>query len=199
MTSRAKQAIETVLEVEGGFVNDPDDRGGATKWGITLGFYQSRVNAAATIDTIRGLTRQEAKQIYFDHIWHPKKAVEGIGYGDLPSGVGELVFSYAVNMGEHTAHRLLQRAVVYLGHEISVDGWLGPSTVNAAKQCSSSALSARTTVQALMYYYAIVQNRPTQEKFLEGWFYRACHQLMKTTEAIRNDDSTTSGKRRENH
>lgn len=191
MGSRFEDCIEHTLEVEGGYTHDPDDSGGPTKWGITLTFYRSYVDEAGTIDDIKNLTRQDAKDIYEDCVWTPARFVttdeDGAAthdYSDLPVGSDRLVFSYAINMGWKRGHTLLQKAIAASGEEISVDGWLGPSTVKAAHRTDSRQLVERLTVEALAFYSEIIRNDPSQKKFMRGWFYRATSELTRATEDI---------------
>ena len=56
--------IEEVLEAEGGFVNDPDDKGGATNFGVTQQSYSNFLGSPASVDDVRNMTRDEAKECY---------------------------------------------------------------------------------------------------------------------------------------
>lgn len=94
MTRRFENFIPFVLEHEGGtYENDPDDPGGATKWGI-----DSRSHPG--ID-IKNLTKAEAVQIYFDSYWEPS------GCEGLPPGLGEAQMDASVNCGPSRADKFL--------------------------------------------------------------------------------------------
>ena len=114
-----KEIIEKVLEHEGGYVNDPKDLGGETKYGITKRFYPD-------ID-IKNLTIEQATEIYKKDYWDRNK-VES-----LPQNLWHIYFDMCVNMGKRTAVKVLQRAAVNRGRNIEVDGGLGPATVDALK------------------------------------------------------------------
>ena len=58
------EIIEEVLEAEGGFVNDPDDLGGATNFGVTQKSYSAFLGSEASVDDVRNMTRDEAKECY---------------------------------------------------------------------------------------------------------------------------------------
>lgn len=107
------RAFEVVVGLEGGYVNDPHDPGGETKFGITRRQYPH--------EDIAGLTIDRAKEIYRRDYW---QAVHG---DDLPWPLALLVFDGAVNQGVGGAIRSLQRT---LG--VEVDGVLGPVTLAAA-------------------------------------------------------------------
>ena len=114
-----KEIIEKVLEHEGGYVNDPKDLGGETKYGITKRFYPD-------VD-IKNLTIEQATEIYKKDYWD-KNRVES-----LPQNLWHIYFDMCVNMGKRTAVKVLQRAAVNRGRNIEVDGGLGPATVDALK------------------------------------------------------------------
>lgn len=179
--SRFDESIQHILDIEGGFVNDPDDRGGATKWGITLSFYKTHIDSSATIEDIRDLTRSEAKEIYRNYFWNPAKfAVGGKTYSDLPVGVDSFVLSMAINMGWRQAHTLLQKAIVAAGEDVTIDGWLGPESINGASSVHTKRLIEKLGVKASVFYAQIVLGDRSQQKFLEGWMHRAFSETIRS-------------------
>ena len=150
-----KEIIEKVLEHEGGYVNDPKDLGGETKYGITKRFYPD-------ID-IKNLTIEQAKEIYKKDYWDRNK-VES-----LPQNLWHIYFDMCVNMGKRTAVKVLQRAAVNKGRNIDVDGGLGPMTIGALKGVELD----RVRAFRVKYYVDLITARPEQEKFYLGWFRRA--------------------------
>ena len=149
------EIIEKVLEHEGGYVNDPKDLGGETKYGITKRFYPD-------ID-IKNLTIEQAKDIYKSDYWDRNK-VES-----LPQNLWHIYFDMCVNMGKRTAVKVLQRAAVNKGRDIEVDGGLGPMTIGALKGVELD----RVRAFRVKYYVDLITARPEQEKFYLGWFRRA--------------------------
>jgi lysozyme family protein len=113
--------IERVLTHEGGYVNDPKDPGGETKFGISKRSYPN-LNIAA-------LTRDEAKAIYKRDFWLRVHADE------LPGPVAYQALDFAVNSGIETAIRKLQAA---LG--VADDGLWGPVTRAAVHKANAPAL-----------------------------------------------------------
>jgi lysozyme family protein len=107
------EAFDRLIGNEGGYVNDPRDPGGETKYGISKRSYP-------TLD-IANLTRDDAKAIYLRDFWEP--------LGDAPAAVKFQVFDFAVNSGISTAIRKLQSAI-----GVADDGHWGP--VSAAKLAS---------------------------------------------------------------
>lgn len=151
------QAIGVVLAHEGGYTSNPDDPGGETNFGISKRRYPD-------LD-IKNLTVEEAKRIYQRDYWK----YDGIAN----QAVATKVFDLAVNMGSHTAHRLLQIAVNTLGHNVEVDGDFGPKTLSATNQVDAQKLLEELRAQAALEYSQIVLRNPGQQVFLLGWMRRA--------------------------
>jgi len=185
---RYTAAVRHVLAVEGGFVDDPADRGGATKYGISLRFLASETKLEFDHDLdgdldgadIRALTRQDAVALYHRCFWQRIEA-------DLfPMPVGEMLFDQAVNGGLGAARKLLQRTintclmqVGQSGLKLAVDGAVGPATRAAlARVLYHPAIGpekfADTFRDAVRERYrAIAANNPSQKRFLKGWLARA--------------------------
>jgi len=155
MKNTFNDIIEKVLKHEGGYVNDPKDLGGETKFGITKRFYPD-------ID-IKNLTKEEAKEIYKNDYWD-KNRVES-----LPEELWYIFFDMCINMGRGTAVKILQRAANSKGRNISVDGGLGPATIGALKGVEVE----RVRAYRVKYYSDLVTKRPEQDKFYFGWFRRS--------------------------
>ena len=149
------EIIEQVLEHEGGYVNDPKDLGGETKYGITKRFYPD-------VD-IKNLTIEQAKEIYRKDYWD-RNRVE-----TLPQNLWHIYFDMCVNMGKRTAVKVLQRAAVNRGRNIEVDGGLGPMTIKALKGVELD----RVRAYRVKFYVDLITAKPEQEKFFLGWFRRA--------------------------
>jgi len=157
---RFLRAVEVVLEHEGGYVHDPRDPGGETKYGISKRSYPS-------LD-IASLTREDAIAIYYRDWWQRYK------YDRLKDdAVVTKLLDMAVNMGPATAHRLLQEALVFLGYPVAVDGILGPQTVAAANRADPKRLLQVLRWLAAHHYYRIAAQRPQSRAFLLGWLRRA--------------------------
>ena len=147
--------IEKVLEHEGGYVNDPNDLGGETNFGITKRFYPD-------VD-IKNLTKEDAKQIYYKDYWKKNSCDK------MPDQLKHIYFDMCVNMGKRTAVKILQRTAVNKGKDIDVDGGLGAMTLEAIKNVELT----RVRAYRVKYYVDIVNKKPEQEKFYFGWFRRS--------------------------
>jgi len=171
--SRFDTAINPIIDQEGGYVNHPNDRGGPTKWGITLNFYQESVDSDATKEDIKNLNKETAKELYKTSFWQPNSFVVGdLSLGDLPVPIGEVILSYSINMGQKTGHTLLQKGVNNLGYDISEDGWLGPNTIETAEKCDPTDLLREISIKAATRYNEIILSNRSQKVFLEGWMRR---------------------------
>lgn len=160
------QIIDATIKAEGGYVNDPADRGGATKYGIT----QAVARANGYMGDMRDLPLDTAREIY------KREYAVKPGFADFPSQVAAELFDTGVNMGTAKATEFLQRAVNALdGAGIAVDGKMGPATrgaVNAYLQSRGNAVDILCkTLNCLqgVRYVEIVEKNPTQRRFINGW------------------------------
>ena len=157
--ARFRRAVEATLAWEGGYVDDPDDPGGETKYGITARDHPG-------LD-IKNLTREQAIAIYKRDFWGK------YGLARLPDPIAQKVFDMAVNMGPTAAFRCLQRALNACGQQVLVDGILGPKTVEATGRAPSGWLMAQLRLEAVRHYLALTDQEPKRLKFLRGWIRRA--------------------------
>lgn len=155
------EAFNRTVGIEGGYVNDPKDPGGETKFGISKRAYP-------LID-IKNLTRDQARAIYETDFWSRIHAEA------LPDGVAYQVFDFAVNSGIETAVRYLQRAV-----GVADDGHWGPVTAAAAAKLSEAALIMRFLAERLDYWTKL-SNWPDAGK---GWARRAALDLRYGAEDV---------------
>lgn len=160
------QIIDATIKAEGGYVNDPADHGGATKYGIT----EAVARANGYTGDMRNLPLQTTRDIY------KREYAEKPGFTAFPSDVAAELFDTGVNMGTAKAIQFLQRAVNALGGAgIAVDGKMGPATRNAVNTYLQSRVNASDIlVKALnglqcVRYIEIVEANPTQRKFINGW------------------------------
>jgi len=151
------EIIEITLEHEGGYVNDPNDLGGETHFGIAKRFYPD-------VD-IKNLTKEGAKEIYKKDYWDRNKVDE------LPDHLKHFFFDCCVNQGRGTAVKILQRAINAKGTNIAVDGGFGPGTKAALAKYTPEL--ERCRMYRVKHYMDIVARKPEQERFLFGWFRRA--------------------------
>jgi lysozyme family protein len=150
-----------------GYVNDPDDSGGETKYGISK-------NANPDTD-ITNLTWSKAKAIYYTRYWLAGSCDK------LPSRLGILHLDGCVNHGVGKASKFLQRAL-----SVPDDGQIGPITLSKANAADQFTLCNSVCNQRIQFYHDIVTNKPSQEKFLGGWVRRAEEMRKFITSANQN-------------
>lgn len=151
-SSAFETAITFVLAEEGGYVCDPNDKGGATKFGISQRAYPD-------LD-IKSLTVEQASAIYYQDYWKACRCDE------LPAAVACVVLDTAVNMGNRTAIRFLQQSL-----RVSVDGIIGPKTLQASFITPPLAYLSDFFSHRAKRYLAISLNE-TQRRFYRGWLKR---------------------------
>lgn len=163
-------ALAHVLEMEGGFSDDPHDPGGPTNKGITLAVFARHLgidlDANTRTDLVARLKQVDdatVRSIYAGRYWQPSLA------GALPPPLALMHFDAAVNHGVGGAARLLQRAL-----EVEVDGEIGPVTLSAAQ---------RTPVAHALKSYARVRRQRYRElphfwRFGRGWLARVDRTLV---------------------
>ena len=159
---RFRHAVEIVLRHEGGYVKDPLDPGGETKFGISKRAYPD-------LD-IANLTREQAIEIYRRDWW------KRYGYDRIKSlEVATKVFDLAVNMGPQAAHRCLQRALHACGQRhVVIDGLIGQQTIGAVNSVESeAALLAALRAEAAAHYRGLIERREELRRFEQGWLNRA--------------------------
>lgn len=165
------KAFNNSLAHEGGFVNDPDDAGGATKYGITLKTYKES-HPEATVETIKNLTVKDAEEFYFKEFW--------LRYGYDRISVDDLaikIFDAAINMGTRQAHLCLQRALNCVGFKLSEDGQIGEETLTALNHggCPEWQFAILCAYRSELagFYRLLAETKPKNKKFLAGWLRRA--------------------------
>jgi lysozyme family protein len=136
-----------------GYVNDPDDAGGETKFGISK-------RANPDVD-IKALTWAEAKAIYHEKYWLEGKCDK------MSPRIAILHFDGCVNHGVERANIFLQRA---LG--VTTDGKVGPVTLGKLAASNELFICGMVCKYREQFYRDIVTRKPTQAKFLGGWLRR---------------------------
>lgn len=167
MPSDFETAVRVVLRHEGGLANHAADPGGITKYGISLRWFKS-ILADANEDDITNMTHAQAKALYRRYWWN-EYGFERFSDQDTATKV----FDMAVNMGAHQAVRLLQRALCNCGHQVDVDGILGPKTIEAANSVQRLQLLSKLVGEQSDFYRALAQRKPEMQCFLAGWLARA--------------------------
>jgi len=173
--------VSDILRREGGYVNDPDDSGGATNHGVTIHTMRRLgidLDGDGDVDAadVRKLTRDRAAKIFKEHYFVKP------GIAALPEVLQASVFDMYVNAGGE-AIKILQRLLAKFGYPVTVDGALGPKTATAAGMAFAVApkhLGDAYGIARRNYYYNLADSRKTSRKYARrkdggkgGWITRA--------------------------
>lgn len=170
-----------IVRREGGYVNDPDDPGGATNFGVTIHTMRRlgldlNGDGRVTSDDVRRLSRDKAVEIFIEHYFNAPRIAA------LPEVLHASVFDMYVNSGSH-AVKILQRLFNQMRIEVDVDGVIGPQTIDAARAAYEAAPSHLADAYAIArrnYYYRLADRRAASRKYARrrdggkgGWITRA--------------------------
>ena len=171
----ADQIIEGILGKEGGYVNNPNDKGGPTRWGIT----QTTARAYGYSGDMKALPRDTAKAIYLSQYWTEPKFDR---IAELSPAIAQELCDTGVNMGPSVASKFFQRWLTALNMrgklypDLIPDGAIGPRTITAlkgylsvrGKEGEQVLLRALNCSQGARYL-ELAEGREANEDFLYGW------------------------------
>jgi lysozyme family protein len=176
-----RDIAKDIVAREGGFVDDPDDPGGATKHGVTIGTLRRLgldLDGDGDVDKadVHAVTPEIATDLFVEHYF------ERPGIAGLPKALHPTVFDMYVNAGAN-AVRILQTLLRDMGFGIAVDGVIGPQTLGAARAADAQApghLPDAYGIARRNYYYRIGDRRAASRKYARrrdggkgGWILRA--------------------------
>jgi len=151
-------SIKVILKHEGGYVNNPSDPGGETKYGISKARFPN-------VD-IYNLTKLQAKDIYFEHWW--KK----FALGKIKSQpIATQIFDILVLHGQGA--RIIQRTVNSLGGGLVVDNRFGPNTLKAVNKTNPDVLNNSLIENRIAYMQKLGRENHSLSQFVKGWVKRA--------------------------
>jgi lysozyme family protein len=157
--STFEAAVEVLFKHEGGYSDDAQDAGGATKYGISA-------KSFPTLD-IPNLTKDQALDIYRTLYWSPK-------YAEIhDQRLATELFEACVNMGATQAITLLQRAIQRAGGRCTVDGIFASKTLSAIYAVDAQELLDEYKTEEIIYYVKLAEAKPENKKFIRGWVKRA--------------------------
>ncbi len=168
-------AVAQTINREGSYSANPNDRGGATMYGIT----EEVARAAGYQGSMQSMPLSLAKTIYQRHYWEPL-GLEAIT--TLSAAVAAELFDTGVNTGTSVAATFLQRVLNALNDrqayypDVIVDGVIGTETIHAlaaflrkrGSQGERVLLKALSSLQGA-YYITLAERRPQDEAFTFGW------------------------------
>ncbi|MEZ9198580.1 glycoside hydrolase family 108 protein [Shewanella sp. 10N.286.54.B9] len=181
MSQLRNRLIAEVIEREGGYVNDPTDRGGETMYGVTVKVAREYGFKGAMCD----LPYELAFNIYQDRYWAPLKLDE---IQPLSEVLTEQLFDFGVNSGVGRAGKCLQQVLNVLNNrqtlypDLNADGVVGSRTLRALnkyvdhrKQGGLKVLIEAVRGQRISFCINIAVKDESQEKYQFGWLQRIVH------------------------
>lgn len=179
--------------LEGGYVNDPADRGGETNHGITI----ATARSYGYTGPMRDLSKETATEIYVKMYWDKMRLDQIHAVSPV---LADRMMDFGINAGTGTAVKWLQRILNVLNNQgkqwpdITADGAMGPRTLNALNslvtrrgqegvQCVLLALIGSQTT----HYITISESRETNERFTYGWLNRVRSEMGSYNDAIRGN------------
>lgn len=177
MNDRFLECLEHVLRFEGGYVNNPADRGGPTSRGVTQRVYDDyRMRKGLGRMPVSGISGEEVQEIYFNGYWKLAQCDR------FPQPVDMVVFDAAVNSGPGRAVKWVQQLV-----GAKPDGDFGPKTL-ASVSSYIGTHGSRNMARDLIgiregFLDAIVDNDASQSVFKKGWDSRLAHLRDAVSEA----------------
>ena len=179
--------IDSVVSVEGGYVNNPDDAGGETNYGITI--ETATTHRKMLVDKfkwdgkMKSLTKPMAVAIYEADYWAKLKLDD---IYEISPFLADKLFDLGVNVGKARAAKWLQQALNVFNRkgtdykDITVDGGIGNETLTALKafiKVRGKDRVIKTLLKALItrqgaHYQDIALDNPKNETFMLGWFER---------------------------
>jgi lysozyme family protein len=169
-----KTAFQKMLNHEGGYVNDPDDRGGETYKGISrtmhnhwsgwaiIDKFKNEFGFPATLDMCVELQNQ-VEIFYRTNFWTPLNADHLSN-----QAIADSILDFSVNAGIITSVRLAQSIV-----RVKADGIIGEVTLKNLNSLDFGYFLPAFTVGKISHYIAIIKKRPANKKYLYGWVIRA--------------------------
>ncbi len=150
------QAFEFVFKEEGGYVNDPSDSGGETKYGIS-----KRAHPGVDVKSLTKITCKPLYRVYWENVRAEL----------FPDNLRLQLFDFGFTSGAKTSIRLAQRLA-----GVKPDGKVGTLTINAAKKLSPDDIYAAR----VMFYERLADRRPKDKKYLKGWKARSLRALKQS-------------------
>lgn len=161
--------VDEVLKAEGGYVNNPNDKGGPTNRGIAWNtwkqYSQQVLGQAPTLDNLKNITADDARAIYKAGFWDKSG-------GDLIDNpdIRHLMFDFYVNSGGNAVF-VAQKLLKDYGYNLSVDGGMGPQTAGLINSVDSAKFYNDLLEARRQFFHKIAQN-PGQAEHLNGWLNR---------------------------
>ncbi len=168
------KAYDVILKHEGGYSNDPDDKGKATKYGISLSFLEAEKldidgDGDVDIDDIKAITSSKSKDIYYNVFWK-RNQYDKIEKED----VAIKIMDTSVNVGSSRCHKILKNSLnEIMLDRIKVDGIMDDETIEIINLIEPSLLLNEFRKEQADFYQSLINKTPKYKKYRTGWMNRA--------------------------
>ena len=174
MSNAIDEIIGRIMQREGGYVDHPNDRGGPTNHGVTIATLRDYRGEDVTAEDVENLSADEAREIYHAMYWNPGQW-QNFDHLSFSPAVAEIVFDCSIHHGPRQAVRFVQRSA-----GASVDGMIGPQTIEAVSQTEQAKLAAGIVAARAAFFGHIISRDHSQAVFAHGW----CRRLGEMIELI---------------
>lgn len=161
-------ALQYLFVDEGGFSNDPDDSGGATKYGVTQRDLEKFLGHTVTVDDVKNMSKDLAAQVYEKFYWNPQKL-----FNLTNQAIATSVLDTCVLYGETTGMIMAQKALNEFGQKLDTDGVNGDHTTAALNSIQPAQFIPAFKDQILSRIERIIEEAPKDKKFRDDWTKRA--------------------------
>lgn len=162
-----KDVLAVVLMHEGSHFTDiPEDRGGPTKYGVTQEALSKYRNKPVSAEDVKNLTEAEAAEVFRMNYWNKMNL-------DLVKrrNIALLIMDMGVLRGVGSV-KDVQKILVSMGHNVVIDGRMGPKTAEALNQVNEWQFCRAYLQRCQKHFASIVAQNQTQRKFIMGWINR---------------------------
>lgn len=170
-----QDTLNSLAGREGGYTNNPNDRGGETNWGIT----EVVARAFGYTGSMKLMPKETAMGIYRERYWLQPQFDQ---VAMIDPNIAEELLDTGVNMGPAVAGKFLQRALNVLNQDqklfpnLTIDGGIGKMTLAALKTFlqvrgsdGKTVLLRMLNAQQSVRYMEIAEANTSQEGFEYGW------------------------------
>ena len=163
--AQASKLMPHILKWEGGFTNNPLDKGGPTMKGVTIGTFRKFYGKDATVVQLKLISDAQWLRIFKEGYWDKCRADE-----IASQSVADAIVDWAYNSGPATAAKQAQAILADTSTApLKIDGVIGPVTLAAINAADPHALFDKIQRSRLSFVNAIVRRNPSQKVFLKGW------------------------------
>lgn len=161
--------FKKIIAVEGSaYTNYPNDRGGPTKFGITLvSLREWKNNPNLVPSDIQALNEKDAELFYLEMFWNKIN-----GDQIVSQDAASVLLNQAVNRGLRTTSVQAQKIINKYGFHLVLDGVFGKASTVALNQLAPKSFLLDFIFESQHNYINILLNNSTQAEFIHGWINR---------------------------